>query len=80
MFLLCAGLREGDEVTQFGTVFIDNFRSPADVGTVVSYSVGKPIDVMVRRGAREEKCVVIPRQWEGAGLLGCQIVSLESRR
>lgn len=71
-----AGLQSGDEVIQFGTVCKDNFKSMQDVGSVVANSVGKAVEVVVRRVTREEKCIVIPREWGGKGRLGCHIVPL----
>lgn len=47
-----------------------------DVGNIVSYSEGKPINVYIRRDTRDDEMalILVPRQWVGRGLLGCHIV------
>lgn len=72
-----AGLQENDLLTKFGSVTSDNFRTMANVSQVVQHSVNSPLQVVV---SRNEQCVtlsLIPRQWSGRGLLGCNIIPIE---
>lgn len=66
-----------DIITEFGSVHSDNFTSLHQIGQVVNNSVGKNISIVVLRNEAPVKLNLIPREWSGRGLLGCNIVQLE---
>ncbi|XP_055353676.1 26S proteasome non-ATPase regulatory subunit 9-like [Paramacrobiotus metropolitanus] len=73
-----AGLEPGDLITAFGSVSSANFRSLADLATVVSNSENRAISVEVRRHSVNKRIALTPRKWNGRGLLGCSF--LEERQ
>lgn len=73
-----AGLQEGDLIVRFGSVDHSNFKSLQDIGYVVKNSVGQKISVKVLRNKIVMRMELIPTQWAGSGLLGCNIVIHES--
>lgn len=72
-----AGLQEGDLVTKFGSVSAENFRSLNDVAPVVQHSVNSTIQVCVQRSGDSVTLSLVPRQWSGRGLLGCNLLPYE---
>lgn len=78
-----AGMKEGDVVTQFGTVHAGNDRQLRALVEVVRQNVGRPVEVVVLR--QEEagghvddalpsafhRLTLIPQPWGGQGMLGC---------
>ncbi|KAK3856888.1 hypothetical protein Pcinc_019148 [Petrolisthes cinctipes] len=72
-----AGLREDDQVTKFGSVTSENFRSLSDVAQVVQHSRNTQVQVGVVRGLATHMLALTPRQWAGRGLLGCNLVPIE---
>ena len=71
-----AGLKIGDALLKFGSVTKRNFTGLNAIGEVVRHSVGKPINISVKRDEQEVNLILTPQEWEGRGLLGCNIVSL----
>lgn len=71
-----AGLRANDTIVRFGSVNSDNFKSVGDIGAVVRHSVGKPVNVSVKRRDDVVSLVMTPKQWSGKGFLGCKINAL----
>lgn len=73
-----AGLKDGDEVLRFGSVTIDNARTEEDrnraLTLTVQSSIDEPITVWVQRTGEIVSCVLTPRKWEGAGVVGCRFV------
>ena len=77
------GLRVGDRVAEFGNVNADNFGALSDVGKEVQRRKGQTVHVKVVRKKAEDSDDVevkvvrlVPREWSGRGLLGCNIVPL----
>jgi 26S proteasome non-ATPase regulatory subunit 9 len=70
-----AGLREGDLITQFGSVSATNV-SAAAMGAVVAASVGRGIPVTILRAPSTTpiQLRLVPQQWSGRGMLGCHLV------
>ncbi|XP_061758221.1 26S proteasome non-ATPase regulatory subunit 9 [Nerophis ophidion] len=68
-----AGLKNGDEVIEFGSVNTGNFQSVYNIASVVQHSEGKPLRVTVIRGGQKAHISLTPRRWSGRGLLGCNI-------
>ena len=71
-----AGLKIGDVVLKFGSVTKQNFTGLNAIAEVVKHSVKKPINVIVKRNEQELSLILTPQEWEGRGLLGCNIVEL----
>jgi len=73
-----AGLQVGDCIFSFGSIDSTNFSSLKDIGDLVSRSVGKTINLKVKRGNSLIKSLsLIPGEWSGRGLLGCHIINFE---
>ncbi|CAH1365111.1 unnamed protein product [Tenebrio molitor] len=68
-----AGLCENDEIVEFGSVNSTNFKSVADVASVVQHSEGSEVIVKLKRGTRFRTVQLVPKKWHGRGLLGCNI-------
>ena len=66
-----AGLKVGDQICELGGAL-----EVTDVARVVGEFEGRPLRLEVLRQGAEEKLELVPRQWSGAGLLGCQLRSL----
>ncbi|XP_033947268.1 26S proteasome non-ATPase regulatory subunit 9 [Pseudochaenichthys georgianus] len=71
-----AGLRVGDEVTEFGSVNTGNFQNLQNIASVVQHSEGKPLRVAVIRDGQRAQVSLTPQRWTGRGLLGCNIVPI----
>nr|CAB3265248.1 26S proteasome non-ATPase regulatory subunit 9-like [Phallusia mammillata]CAB3265249.1 26S proteasome non-ATPase regulatory subunit 9-like [Phallusia mammillata] len=71
-----AGLKIGDVLVQFGSVSKRNFTGMATIANVVQHSKDKTVNVTVIRDEQRVSISLVPRQWEGRGLLGCNIVPL----
>lgn len=71
-----AGLKLGDVILQFGSVTKQNFTGLSAIGNVVKHSVGKPVNVLVKRENDKVVLSLTPQEWGGRGLLGCNIVGL----
>uniref|UniRef100_G3MSE1 26S proteasome non-ATPase regulatory subunit 9 n=1 Tax=Amblyomma maculatum TaxID=34609 RepID=G3MSE1_AMBMU len=69
-----AGLSAGDKIIKFGSVNAGNFTDVSAIATVVQHSVGRPVNVLVKRNAETLSLVLTPKQWHGRGLLGCMIL------
>ncbi|KAK1328620.1 hypothetical protein QTO34_012193, partial [Cnephaeus nilssonii] len=73
-----AGLQVDDEIVEFGSVNTQNFQSLQNIGTVVQHSEGKPLNVTVIRRGEKHRLRLVPTRWAGKGLLGCNIIPLQS--
>ncbi|XP_036304821.1 26S proteasome non-ATPase regulatory subunit 9 [Pipistrellus kuhlii] len=73
-----AGLQVDDEIVEFGSVNTQNFQSLQNIGTVVQHSEGKPLNVTVIRRGETHRLRLVPTRWAGKGLLGCNIIPLQS--
>lgn len=69
-----AGLHAGDKIVKFGSVNGENFKDVTDIAAVVQHSVGRPVNVLVKRNADSVPVVLTPKQWHGKGLLGCTVL------
>ncbi|EFA06519.1 26S proteasome non-ATPase regulatory subunit 9 [Tribolium castaneum] len=68
-----AGLHADDFIVEFGSINSSNFKNLSDVATVVQHSEDNQIPVKVKRGQRIVPTVLVPKKWQGRGLLGCNI-------
>ncbi|XP_037949213.1 26S proteasome non-ATPase regulatory subunit 9-like isoform X1 [Teleopsis dalmanni] len=74
-----AGLCVDDEIIEFGTINASNFeRNLNQIGAVVNHMKDQKVYLKVRRGHQLQRLLLIPKIWSGRGLLGCNIVLLES--
>ncbi|VDN88536.1 unnamed protein product, partial [Brugia pahangi] len=65
-----AGLKDGDQLIQFGTLHAGNFTDIKELSIVVQNSMNKPIRVTVLRDNRPIRLKLIPQIWSGKGTLG----------
>jgi len=73
-----SGLKVDDEIIAFGSIRGDNFTSITDIGNLVKSSTGRTIYVKVKRGSAILKLALIPGPWSGKGMLGCNILPIET--
>ncbi|KAK0164322.1 hypothetical protein PV328_002963 [Microctonus aethiopoides] len=73
-----AGIYENDLIMEFGSINSQNFKVLKDIGELVEQSRYKPINVKVKRLDKRVILTLIPRPWSGRGLLGCNVIPLES--
>ena len=68
-----AGLRTGDRILKFGSMTESNHSAQLRQD-IVRQSVGKEIPVIIQRNP-EGICSLklVPRKWDGKGLLGCHL-------
>ncbi|XP_009861810.2 26S proteasome non-ATPase regulatory subunit 9-like [Ciona intestinalis] len=71
-----AGLKVGDVIIEFGSVTSRNFQSIREIGDVVKHSVGRGLNIVVKRGESKLNILLTPHPWGGRGLLGCNVVPL----
>ncbi|GBG34864.1 26S proteasome non-ATPase regulatory subunit 9 [Hondaea fermentalgiana] len=76
-----AGLEEGDRIVQFGSVsYLAGSPDPrpdlSAFAAEASSHFEQPIAVRVFRGDATVPLELVPRRWEGHGVLGCHIVPL----
>ncbi|KAK6635301.1 hypothetical protein RUM44_000552 [Polyplax serrata] len=72
-----AGLQEDDFILTYGTINYKNFKSLQDIGDLTQHSIGRKIQVTVRRFGVLERLTLVPNRWQGKGLLGCNILPVE---
>ncbi|KAL1379258.1 hypothetical protein quinque_014713 [Culex quinquefasciatus] len=73
-----AGIALRDEIVEFGTVNAGNFRDLSQIAVVVKSCENKSVPVRVRRDGKMVDLVLTPKTWSGRGLLGCNIVPMDS--
>ncbi|XP_064488283.1 26S proteasome non-ATPase regulatory subunit 9-like [Ornithodoros turicata] len=71
-----AGLRSDDLIVKFGSVNGENFKNVNDIAAVVRHSVGKPLNISVKRRSNILPVVLTPKPWAGKGMLGFKFNSL----
>lgn len=69
-----AGLREADEIMEFGSVNRGNFRNLMQIAEVARNRRNQQIVVKARRNSRMHDLILIPKVWAGQGLMGCHII------
>lgn len=73
-----AGIQLRDEIVEFGSINIDNFQELGQIGELVRHSQNQNIALKVRRGQHLVDITLVPKTWQGRGLLGCNIVPIPS--
>lgn len=71
-------MQAGDLVLSFGSVNSANFKAMQDIASVVQHSIGRSIKVVIRRSSQNKTLQLVPREWNGSGLLGCVIVLIDN--
>ncbi|XP_076818398.1 26S proteasome non-ATPase regulatory subunit 9-like [Clavelina lepadiformis] len=71
-----AGLKIGDKLLRFGSVTKKNFTGLNVIGDLVQHSKGKAVSVCVKRDDTVVTLTLVPQEWDGRGLLGCNIVPI----
>lgn len=70
-----SGLVREDRIVQFGPVHAGNHERLQALNRLVASSEGRPIQVVVLRGARSHTLTLTPMAgWGGRGTLGCHIL------
>lgn len=69
-----AGIRENDELLQFGSITKNNFRELSQIADIVKHSQNQQVAIKVNRNNRVHNLSLIPKVWAGRGLLGCNII------
>lgn len=69
-----AGIRNEDEILEFGSINYDNFKELKQISELVMHRQNQPINVKVKRQGRNVDITLVPKTWSGRGLLGCNIV------
>ncbi|VDM40067.1 unnamed protein product [Toxocara canis] len=81
-----AGLKDGDQILQFGSLHAATFNDMSQFTRIVQNSIGsfknsdlfKKIRVTVLREGRAERLELIPQQWSGRGVLDCSVLPVTS--
>eukprot|EP00191_Tetraselmis_sp_GSL018_P021686 CAMPEP_0177621580 /NCGR_PEP_ID=MMETSP0419_2-20121207/27661_1 /TAXON_ID=582737 /ORGANISM="Tetraselmis sp., Strain GSL018" /LENGTH=131 /DNA_ID=CAMNT_0019121507 /DNA_START=491 /DNA_END=885 /DNA_ORIENTATION=+ len=74
-----AGIRPGDRVCRFGSIKRGGaaaIEALKQIAALLQQHEGEPVDVVVAREGRVAELAVVPRVWDGRGLLGCHMVPL----
>jgi len=72
------GIREGDELLEFGTVTAHNHRDLHGLADFVAGHVGQEVHVVVRRQGVVKELRITPARWTGRGVLGCHFLPAPS--
>ncbi|XP_033322467.2 26S proteasome non-ATPase regulatory subunit 9 [Megalopta genalis] len=73
-----AGIEVDDLILEFGSIDYRNFKSLRDIGALVQNSRYKNISIKIKRVSNILVLNLIPRPWAGNGLLGCNVIPLET--
>nr|XP_033322467.1 26S proteasome non-ATPase regulatory subunit 9 [Megalopta genalis] len=73
-----AGIEVDDLILEFGSIDYRNFKSLRDIGALVQNSRYKNISIKIKRVSNILALNLIPRPWAGNGLLGCNVIPLET--
>lgn len=68
----------GDEIIEFGSINSKNFDNLTSIAEVVKHKQNQKILLKIKRKERIMEVNLIPRIWNGRGLLGCNIVLPDS--
>lgn len=72
------GLRESDEIFEFGSINLSNFKDLTQIAEVVKHRQNQQVALRIKRNNRLLELTLIPKAWSGRGLLGCNIVLADS--
>lgn len=69
-----AGIQVDDEIIEFGSVNVSNFKDLKQIGEIVMHRQNQQITLKIRRRNALTELTLVPKTWSGRGLLGCNIV------
>lgn len=70
------GLQQDDKILAFGSINAENFKELKQISDLVAHRRNQTIVLTVQRGTRALDLHLIPKEWSGRGLLGCNIVTI----
>lgn len=73
-----AGIQVDDEIIEFGSVNVSNFKDLKQIGEIVMHRQNQQIALKIRRRNALHELSLIPKPWSGRGLLGCNIVLVDN--
>lgn len=78
LIMLLQGLKVDDLILGFGSLRPDNFTNLQDIAKVVQHSVDREIPLCVKRSNRLFPLTLVPKAWDGRGLLGCVLLPYDT--
>lgn len=69
-----AGIRKDDTIIEFGSLNATNFKEITQIAEIVKHRENQPIQLKIQRADKTHELTLVPKQWSGRGLLGCNIV------
>lgn len=72
------GLQKDDQILLFGSINADNFKELKQIGDLVTHQCNRKIALTIKRGDRTLNLQLVPQQWQGRGLLGCNIITIST--
>lgn len=69
------GLLKDDKILAFGSINAENFKELKQISDLVMHRRNQTILITIKRGERTLDLQLIPKEWSGRGLLGCNIVT-----
>lgn len=68
------GLRPDDQILEFGSINLSNFKELRQIGELTMHRKNEQILLRIKRNDRLQNLTLIPKEWSGRGLLGCNII------
>lgn len=72
------GLRPDDKILDFGSINFTNFKELKQISELTLHRKNEQILLKIKRNDRIQNLTLIPKEWSGRGLLGCNIVLADS--
>ena len=70
------GMKVGDKILQIGDISYTNFKQLQDVGKLIQNNKDKEVSLIIVRDENVLNLVLVPKKWEGVGLLGCHLIPI----
>lgn len=71
------GIRFNDAIIEFGSLNATNFRELTQISDIVRHRQNETIPIRVQRDNKVHELQLVPKTWNGRGLLGCNVVVFE---
>lgn len=71
-----AGVLVNDLITSFGSINSKNFKDLNQIGGLVKNCVNQPIKMKIVRNGTPNEITLVPKEWNGQGLLGFKIAPI----
>lgn len=72
------GMRPDDKILEFGSINFTNFKELKQISELTMHRKNEQILLKVKRNDRIQNLTLIPKEWSGRGLLGCNIILADS--